>query len=154
MRWAETCLLLLAAGPAWAQPSAWMTKGPAGPVELSQPWALPAPMGGDTSVMFSLHNEGTGRDDLIGAACADAESTELVGPTLPGGQPQRLNAITLQAGQSVTLLPDGVHVVLHHLNDPARVGMTLHCTATFSRSGERLLEADVRPSAPPPAPPI
>ena len=128
--------------------------GPAGPVELAQPWATPAALGGDTSVMFALRNFGGVRDDLIRAACASAESTELVGPAQQGGTPAHLDFVALAPGQQVGLTPDGVHIVLHHLTLPARLGETLHCTATFAKSGERLFEADVRQAAPPPAPPI
>jgi copper(I)-binding protein len=128
--------------------------GPAGPVELSQPWAMPAALGGDTSIMFTLHNEGTVRDDLLHAACATAESAELTGPAQPGAAPTRMDQVGLAAGQTVTFAPDGIHLVLHHLGEPARLGQTLHCTATFAKSGERLFEADVRQAPPPPAPPI
>jgi copper(I)-binding protein len=123
-------------------------------MELSQPWAFPAPAGGDASVMFMLHNYGDVPDNLVHAACADAESTELVGPTQNGAAPSQLDQITLAPGQQIALAPDGIHIVLHHLYGAAKPGETLHCTATFSRSGERLFEADVRRAAPPPAPPI
>ena len=62
--------------------------------------------------------------------------------------------LVLAPAQTVNFAPDGVRVVLHHLLVPVQVGQTLHCTASFARSGERLFEADVRQSAPPPAPPI
>lgn len=150
MRWIVSPLLILVAAPL----AAWVPAGPAGPVELSQPWAVPAPLGGDASVMFQLHNYGTVRDDLLHAVCADAELGELIGPSHPGAAPAHLDQIGLAAGESVVLSPDGPHVVLHHLNAAARVGGTLHCTATFAKSGERLFEAEIRQAAPPPAPPI
>jgi copper(I)-binding protein len=146
---AVTVTLVAAEAPATAQPV-----GPAGPVELSQPWATPAPLGGDTSVMFTLHNDGDVRDNLLRAACATAESGELMGASQPGAAPAHIDQVGLAPGQQVVFAPDGIHIVLHHLNAPARLGQTLHCTATFARSGERLFEADVRQAAPPPAPPI
>jgi copper(I)-binding protein len=103
--------------------------------------------------MFSLRNYGDVRDDLLHAACATAESTDLVEPSQTGA-PTRLDDLALVPGQKISLTPDGTHIVLHHLNAPARVGQTLHCTATFAKSGERLFEADVRQAAPPAAPPI
>jgi copper(I)-binding protein len=121
---------------------------PAGPVELSRPWAAPAALGGDTSVMFQLQNFGDVRDDLILAGCATAESAELVGPGANGGPPVRLEQVGLAPGQSVALTPGGVHLVLHHLQRAARVGDTLHCTATFGKSGERLFEAEVAQTEP------
>jgi copper(I)-binding protein len=153
MRWAECPLLVVLVGmPAAA--ASYAPSGPAGPVELSQPWATPTPLGGDTSVMFSLHNYGDVRDDLLRAACATAESGELVGPAQPGAAPAHLDQVGLAAGQSLNFAPDGTHIVLHHLNAPARLGETLHCTATFAKSGERLFEAEVRQAAPAPAPPL
>ncbi len=158
MRWAEWPLRTAMAAGILAVPlaaAAYVPAGPAGPVELSQPWAIPAPLGGDASVMFTLHNQGDVQDDLLMAACATAESAEIVGPPRqPGGAPVHINQVGLNAGQRVNFAPDGVHIVLHHLNAPAQLGQTQHSTATFARSGERLFEADVRQSAPPPAPPI
>jgi copper(I)-binding protein len=153
-----------AAGPAQSGPNGtelpagpthpYQPAGPAGPVELSQPWATPAPLGGDSNVMFTLRNYGDVRDDLLHAACATAGSTELVAPAPQGGAPARVDDLALAPGQKISLSADGTHIVLHHLDAPARLGQTLHCTATFAKSGERLFEADVRAAAPPPAPPI
>ncbi len=123
--------------------------GPAGPVEISRPWAAPAALGTDTSVMFQMQNSGTVRDDLILAACATAESAELVGPSSSGGAPLHLTQVGLGPGQSVALTPQGVHLVLHHMQQAARVGDTLHCTATFGKSGERIFEAEVAATEPP-----
>ena len=155
MRWSRVVgwpLLEVLLWPAVA--AAAVPAGPAGPVELSQPWATPTAAGGDASIMFSLHNYGGVPDNLIGAACATAESAELVGPAQPGASPAHMGQLGLAPGQSVTLTPDGMHLVLHHLSAATQVGQTLHCTATFSGSGERLFEASVRQAAPPPAPPI
>jgi copper(I)-binding protein len=131
-----------------------LAAGVAGPVDLSQPWALPAAAGADTEIMMTLHNGGDERDDLLRAACATAESTELFGPAQPGGTPQHIDGVPLQPGQTVTFSPDGIRLVLHHLAAATSTGQTLHCTATFAHTGERLFEAAVRPDAPPPAPPI
>ena len=154
MRWSDRALLALLAvpalyGAALAQP------GPAGPIDLAQPWAVPAPNGGDTSVMFTLHNGGDVTDKLIRGSCAVAESAELVGPSAQAGAaPAQLAQVTLAPGQTVNFAPDGIHLVLHHLLAAVQLGQTLHCTASFAKSGERLFEADVRQAAPPPAPPL
>lgn len=128
--------------------------GVAGPVDLTQPWAVPAAKGADTAVMMTLHNAGDARDDLLHAACALAESAQLFGPAQPGGTPQPIDDMPVQPGQTVAFTPDGIRLVLHHLSAPIQAGQTLHCTATFAKTGERLFEAEVRPDAPPPAPPI
>ncbi len=154
MRWTDYALLAVIACPTLALPAGAQT-GPAGPIELSQPWAVPAPNGGDTSVMFTLHNSGTVPDTLLRAACVVAESAELVGPSgEAGGAPIQQAQVLLAAGQTVNFAPDGLRLVLHHLLTAVQIGQTLHCTASFARSGERLFEADVRAAAPPAAPPI
>jgi copper(I)-binding protein len=105
--------------------------------------------------MFTLRNAGTVPDALIHAECAVAESAELVGPAASsGGTPAQMAQIVLAPAQTVNFAPDGVRLVLHHLSVPVQLGQTLHCTASFAKSGERLFEADVRQAAPPPAPPI
>jgi copper(I)-binding protein len=144
MRSLELALSALGMSLVWA--AAWA--GPAGPVELSRPWAAPAALGGDTSVMFQLQNSGTVRDDLILAGCATAEAAEFVGPGPHGGAPMHIDQIGLAPGQSVALTPGGVHLVLHHLQRAAHVGDTLHCVATFGKSGERLFEAEVAQTEP------
>ena len=158
MRWTDRALPALLAAPLLTllgAPLCAAQPGPAGPIDLSQPWATPAPNGGDTSVMFTLHNAGTVPDALIHAECAVAESAELVGPAAaPGGAPGQLAQIVLAPAQTVDFAPDGVRLILHHLLVPVQLGQTLHCTASFAKSGERLFEADVRAAAPPPAPPI
>jgi copper(I)-binding protein len=126
----------------------------AGPVDLAQPWAVPAARGADTEVMMTLHNAGDERDDLLHAACALAESTELFGPARPGGTPQHIDGVPLQPGQTIVFTPDGIRLVLHRLAAAVQAGQTLHCTATFAHTGERLFEAAVRADAPRPAPPI
>ena len=153
MRWTDRALsaglILAVVAPCSAQP------GPAGPIDLFQPWATPAPSGGDTSVMFTLHNAGTVPDTLIRAACAAAESAAFAGPSdQPGSPPGALAQLVIAPAQTVNLSPDGIRLVLHHLFVPVQLGQTLHCTATFAKSGERLFEADVRQNAPPPAPPL
>jgi copper(I)-binding protein len=145
MRWPEIGALLL---NATIVPMVAGAAGPAGPVELSRPWAAPAALGGDTSVMFQVQNYGPVRDDLILAGCATAESADLMGPGPNGGPPVRLTQLGLGPGQSLALTPGGVHLVLHHLQRAARVGDTLHCTATFGKSGERLFEAEVSQDEP------
>jgi copper(I)-binding protein len=128
--------------------------GVAGPVELSQPWAAPAAQGADTVVMMTLHNSGDVRDDLVRAACATAESAELFGPAQPGATPGHIDGVPVQPGQTVAFSPGGIRLVLHHLGGAIRAGDTLHCTASFAKTGERLFEAAVRPDAPAPAPPL
>jgi copper(I)-binding protein len=126
----------------------------AGPVDLAQPWALPAAQGADTDVMMTLHNAGDKRDDLLRAACAQAGGTELFGPAHPGGAARHIDGLPLPPGRTVVFAPDGVRLVLHHVAAALHAGQTLHCTATFAHSGERLFEAAVRPNPPPPAPPL
>jgi copper(I)-binding protein len=126
---------------------------PSPPVALSLAWALPAATGADTSVMFTIVNGGGEADALTRVGCATAESAELEGQA-GGNAAVHENRLTVPAGQTIVMGPDTPHIVLHHLVQPARAGETLHCTATFLRSGERLFEAAVRQDPPPKPPPI
>lgn len=124
-----------------------------GPVDLSQPWALPAAAGADTSVMMALHNEGDLPDALVRAACAGTDGAELVAPSGAGAPAQRLDQLPLAGGATVTMTPTSTHLVVQRLARALRVGDVLHCTATFAKSGERLFHAAVRNDAPPVMPP-
>ncbi len=150
MRWRDPSLGLALLVLAAALPAAARV---AGPIDVSQPWAAPAAAGADTGVMMVLRNEGDVRDDLVRAACAGAESAELVEPAQPGRPVQRIDGIPVQPHSTITLTPGGIHLVLLHLQKPAELGTTLHCTATFAKTGERLFEATVRNDAPPVLPP-
>lgn len=121
-----------------AQPPPPPNAGPAGPVNLSRPFAAPAAKGANTVLGFGLQNEGGVPDALIGAKCAGTQAATLV-----GNDGRVMAQLPLGPGQSVQLAANGVHIVLHNLYAPAQPGEILHCTATFAHTGERLVEATV-----------
>ncbi len=145
MRFRETALALPAA--------LLLGAAVAGPVDLSQAWAPPAPQGAETSLMMVLKNEGSGRDDLRAVACAGVTKSEILAPPPRGGTPQPVQDVPLPGGATVRMTPASVHVRLIGLLAPLVEGQRLRCTATFVRTGERLFEAFVQPGAPP-APPL
>jgi len=58
---------------------------------------------------------------------------------------REVKSIPIPAGQTVTLKPDGYHIVLLHTTQPLQPGEIVGCTIAFQKSGERLIEVTVAP---------
>jgi copper(I)-binding protein len=120
-----------------------------GPITVLHPWT-PAPpkQGADTPLYMTITNNGEIPDSLIRARCPFADFTEKVTVDSGGeGSPstREVKSIPIPAGQTVTLKPDGYHIVLLHTTQPLQPGQILGCTITFQKSGERLIEVTVAP---------
>ena len=136
-------VLVLAADPAVAADPV------PGPIMVSRPWTpAPAKPGADTPLYMTITNNGEIPDRLIRARCPFADFTEKVTVDSGGeGSPstREVKSIPIPAGQTVTLKPDGYHIVLLHTIQPLQPGEIGGCTITFQKYGERLIEVTVAP---------
>jgi copper(I)-binding protein len=138
MRWSERAALA----------AALVMAGGAGPLDISQPWAPPARAGQDVPVYLTLDNEGDVPDTLLRFACVASDDAALVDAA---GQPA---TVTIGPRAHLMLAPGGAHGLLRHVSRDLAAGELLPCTATFEKSGERLMEVSIRPEAPPPPGPL
>lgn len=84
---------------------------------------------------------------LIGAESNVAESVEVHQHIHRNGQMamEEIEALTIPAGETVTLQPGGYHIMLMHLKAPLEVGDSFPLTLHFSTGESVTLEAPVHP---------
>lgn len=130
--------------------SASLTLGAAG-LEIGDPYVRAVPPGQPNSAAFmSLRNTSTEDRALIGAESPAAEVVELHTHVEEGGmmRMRRIERITLPAGETTTLAPGGLHIMLIGLKSDLAPGQTVDLTL-IQDDGERLaIQAPVRPIEP------
>lgn len=138
-------------------------------IDVSAIWARTSPMvAGAGALYLTIDNTG-GVDDALIAARVDpsiamtAELHETVaveaststiagGMTTAAGEPMMemrpVDRIVVPAQGSVALAPGGYHIMMMGLVEPLTVGNTFDVTLTFEASGDKVVTADVRDTAP------
>lgn len=66
----------------------------------------------------------------------------------PMMQMQPVEDISVPAGETVSLEPGGLHLMMLDLAEPLEVGTTIELTLTFEQAGEVVVTAEVRDMAP------
>jgi periplasmic copper chaperone A len=139
---------LVVAGAALAQTSG---------LEVSNAWARATPGRSQTGAIYLTVVSPTA-DKLVSASTPAAKKAELHTTTMTGMvmKMRPLSDLDIPAGQSVTLKPGGMHIMLTGLEKPLRAGQTFPLTLTFDKAGTRTVDVAVeKPGAmgPAPAPP-
>jgi copper(I)-binding protein len=132
-------------------------------IAVSDGWSRPAI---DTGVVyFTIHNRGRVADRLIEVASPVAQHVEMhrtetvgamggmsMGSSTPGmaGMPagamemQRVRAVTIPAGGTVTFAPGGYHVMLIGLHQPLQAGKAFPVRLDFVHAGWIAIRSQVR----------
>ena len=119
-----------------------------GDLKIGHPWArttLPSqPAGG---AFLKVTNQGAQADRLIGASSPVAERVELHTMKMEGDvmRMREVPAIELPAGQTVTLAPGGLHLMLIGLKGPLKVGESVPATLRFERAGTVTVDLKIEP---------
>lgn len=123
-------LSLMIAGPVLAQD--------AGAIAVSDAFAratLPgAPVGG---VYMTLTNTGDDDDRLVKVTTGAAQEVTIHEMVMQGDTMRMAplsDGLALPAGQSVTLAPSGMHLMLEDLAAPLKEGATIDVTLTFEQA--------------------
>ena len=124
--------------------------GPSGPdVAVSDAWARPAEAGRVTAVYLRLDNRGGAPDRLLGASTEAARAVELHESVADAQGVVRMRpaaeGLPIPAGATATLEPGGYHLMVVGLARDLRPGDRLPLTLRLERSGERAVQAEVRP---------
>jgi copper(I)-binding protein len=116
-------------------------------VSVGDPYARAVPPGQPNSAVFmSLENQtGTPRA-LVGAESAVSEIVELHTHVEEGGmmRMRRIEKIEVPAGETVTLKPGGLHVMLIGLKQPLEPGDAVDLTLIFEDGSRMPVQAPVR----------
>ena len=108
--------------------------------------SVPSSVAARTELHESKMESGSG-DDMGGGQDGDMTTTT-------GGQGggmmtmKKVDEIKVPAGETVTLEPGGLQVMLMELAAPLEVGDTIEVTLTFTNAGDVVVKAEVRDSAP------
>ncbi len=131
---------LLAAPPALllAAPAAPAQEARAGDLAVQQPWTRAAGQGATGGGFLSISNRGAAADRLLSASSPAARAMELHTMVRDGDvmRMRPVEAIEVPAGQTVTLRPGGLHMMLIGLSQPLRQGESVPVTLRFERAGE------------------
>jgi hypothetical protein len=135
-------------------------------IGITSVWARTSPMVADAGAVYlAITNSGAADDALVGvkvdaSVAMSAQMHETVpatntmpsATTMPGAEPmmvmQPVDRIVVPAGGSVALAPGGYHIMLMDLATPLVAGDKVDLTLTFEKSGDKVVTADVRDTAP------
>ena len=137
--------LILAAPVLLALPAA-AQEVRAGDIVISQPWSRAAGQNATGAGFLTLRNTGAAPDRLVGASSPAARVTELH-THLREGEVMRMRPVTaidIPAGQTVTLQPGGLHLMLIGLQAALAQGATVPVTLRFERAGEVTVQLAVQ----------
>lgn len=107
-------------------------------ISVEHAWSRATPKGAVTGVGYvTITNNGTGEDRLLGASSPVAETIQFHAGSTESGvmKMTQLPALDLAPGQTVTLKPGGIHMMMMGLTQPLREGQTFPLTLTFEKAG-------------------
>jgi copper(I)-binding protein len=119
-----------------------------GNLTIANAWARATPPGATTAAAyFTVTNTGTAADTLTGASAPMAGMTMLHKMEMTGSvmKMRMVDGIAIPPGKSVTLAPDGFHVMMTGVTKPLKAGDTLPLTLTFAKAGAVTLTVPVLP---------
>ena len=118
-------------------------------IEVAQPWTRATPPGAGAGGGFvTLTNHGDGDDMLLGATSPITERVEIHIMEMDGDVMRMVplpSGIELPAGESVTLAPGGLHLMLMELGSPIVEGAPVPVTLEFQHAEPMEIELRVLP---------
>lgn len=120
---------------------------PADAMQISKPWTRATAAAGSTAAVYAtITNHSSKPDRLTGAACPVAATTEIHSSTNEHGimRMRPVDGIDILPGQTVTLAPNGYHLMLMGTKQRLTRGSTITCTFQFRDAGPISAELPVR----------
>jgi copper(I)-binding protein len=119
--------------------------GQTGQLEIKAPWARATPGRAENGAAYLTIVSPT-TDRLTAASSPVAKKVELHTMSMEGGvmRMRPLAAIDIPAGQTVTLSPGGMHIMLLGLTQPLRQGQSFPLTLSFDHAGSRQVTVAVK----------
>jgi copper(I)-binding protein len=112
--------------------------GQSGQLEIKTPWARATPGHAENGATY-LTIVSPSADRLTAASSPVAKKAALHTMSMEGGvmRMRLLAAIAIPAGQTVTLSPGGMHIMLLGLTQPLHQGQSFPLTLPFDHAGPR-----------------
>jgi hypothetical protein len=137
-------IFAVAAVVALIAPSAWADSGG---IKVDQVWARATPGAAKTGAIYlTVTNTGTAPDTLEGAASTPAaEHADLHEMKMDNGvmKMRPIKSLAIAPGKSVSLEPNGYHIMLTGLKAPLKEGQSVPLTLTFEHAGTQQVTASV-----------
>lgn len=118
-----------------------------GTITISQPWArATAPTARTGAGYLTIMNTGKTPDRLTRATCAVATMTGIHEMKMEGNvmrMRELEHGLAIAPGATVSLAPDGFHIMLMGLKTPLKQGTTTACTLTFEKAGSIAVQFQV-----------
>ena len=114
-------------------------------LSIQDPWVRPAAMGvGTAAIYFTLVNEGTASDAIVGASSDAAESVRLHETQMEGDIMSMVPVLRIEvpAKGSTDLKPGGFHMMLVGLKRDLNPGDMVSVTLHFEKSDDMTVEAE------------
>lgn len=116
-------------------------------IEIDDAWVRPAEQGGTTAVYFVIRNNGQ-KDEALHDVAAPAVTDEAMlheSKTVDNIMTmEHVHQIDVPAGESVTLKPGGLHIMLMDVKEELQPGDSVRLVLYFENFGEREFEILVR----------
>jgi periplasmic copper chaperone A len=120
----------------------------AGSLVIDQPWSRATPKGAKVAAGYlGIKNEGAEADKLVGGSTPAAGKVQIHEMTMKDGVMTMrpvAGGLTIEPGKSVTLAPNGYHVMFMDLKAPFKQGEKVHATLQFERAGKVDVVFDVQ----------
>lgn len=144
-------LFLALALTACGQPASTTTAATTTGIEIKDAWASPTPGGVEVSAGYlTIVNHATTEDHLLGATTARANTVDVHTMTMNGGMMEMRPAGNLEipAGGTVTLSPNGMHLMFNGAKPPFTVGENIPLTLHFDHGGDVAVSLPVHVGGP------
>jgi copper(I)-binding protein len=114
-------------------------------IKLNNAWARPTRGDAPGAVYVTIDNKGAGDDRLVGAftdhaAMAMVHQSELVNGV---ARMRMAGEINVPAGDQVSMVPGGTHLMLEGLRAPLKTGDSFTLVLKFRQSGDKRVKVNV-----------
>ncbi len=119
-----------------------------GPIEIDNPWSRATVSAASNGVVYvTIKNTSTAPDRLVDVASPAADQAQLHEMQVENDVSQMwlVGAVDIPAGQTLTLAPNGLHIMLLGLKKPLDVAQTFPLTLTFEKAGSITVDVTVEP---------
>jgi copper(I)-binding protein len=120
-------------------------------IQVENPWTRATPAGARFGMVFmTISNPANTADRLLGVSSDAADKTEIDETSTVGGKTEMhevTGGVSVPAGGSIMLKPDGYHIMLSGLKKRLKAGDTLHIKLAFEKAGSVTVVVPVRASA-------
>jgi periplasmic copper chaperone A len=134
-----TAAVLTLGMTAFVAPSADAADYDVGSIHISQPWARATPKAASAGAAYLTVKNGGASADRLSCVSSDASATcQIHSMTMDNGVMKMRpveGGLEIPPGETVTLKPSGLHLMLLDLKHPLEPGKTVEATLKFEKAG-------------------